>query len=157
MSFVLVLLIGVLFGIGTHLLLQRSLTQIVLGIGVLANGVNMLILATGTRQGTPPIVEGNDPPFTDPVPQALVLTAIVIGFALTAFLAALAWRLWTIDGNDLVEDDIEDRMIARRMIADHHRDIRDREDVEYDAYYDGSDICNREDVDIDTSSEGNPA
>jgi multicomponent Na+:H+ antiporter subunit C len=140
MSFVLVLLIGVLFTVGTYLLLQRSLTRIVLGIGVLANGVNMLILATGTRQGTPPIVEGNEPPFTDPVPQALVLTAIVIGFALTAFLAALAWRLWTIDGIDLVEDDIEDRTIARRKLADHHRDIRDREDV-----------------DIDTSSKGNPS
>jgi multicomponent Na+:H+ antiporter subunit C len=110
----------------------------VLGIGVLANGINMLILATGTRQGTPPIVEGNEPPFTDPVPQALVLTAIVIGFALTAFLAALAWRMWTIEGNDLVEDDIEDRILARRTIADHHRDIRNREDVDYDADGDGS-------------------
>ena len=89
MSFLLVVLIGVLFAAGTYLLLQRSLTQIVLGIGVLANGVNMLILATSARQGTPPIVEGNEPPFTDPVPQALVLTAIVIGFALTAFLTAL--------------------------------------------------------------------
>lgn len=157
MSFVLVLLIGVLFSVGIYLLLQRSLTRIVLGIGVLANGVNMLILATGTRQGTPPIVEGNDPPFTDPVPQALVLTAIVIGFALTAFLVALAWRLWTIDGHDLAEDDIEDRVIARRMIADHHRDIRDPEDVEYDGYYDDGDIRNREDVDIDPSGEGSPA
>jgi multicomponent Na+:H+ antiporter subunit C len=137
-SFVLVVLIGVLFAAGTYLLLQRSLTRIVLGIGVLANGINMLILATGTRQGTPPIVEGNEPPFTDPVPQALVLTAIVIGFALTAFLAALAWRMWTIEGNDLVEDDIEDRILARRTIADHHRDIRNREDVDYDADGDGS-------------------
>lgn len=130
MSFVLVVLIGVLFTVGTYLLLQRSLTRIVLGIGILANGVNMLILATGARQGTPPIVEGNEPPFTDPVPQALVLTAIVIGFALTAFLVALAWRSWTIEGNDLVEDDIEDRMLARRSIADHHGDVRDREDVD---------------------------
>jgi multicomponent Na+:H+ antiporter subunit C len=154
MSFALVALIGVLFAVGAYLLLQRSLTRIALGIGVLANGVNMLILATGTRQGTPPIVEGNQPPFTDPVPQALVLTAIVIGFALTAFLAALAWRLWTIEGNDLVEDDIEDRIIARRTIADHHRDIRNREDVEYDAYNDGGDIRDREDV--NSSDDGSP-
>jgi multicomponent Na+:H+ antiporter subunit C len=138
MSFLLVVLIGVLFAAGTYLLLQRSLTQIVLGIGVLANGVNMLILATSARQGTPPIVEGNAPQFTDPVPQALVLTAIVIGFALTAFLTALAWRLWTIEGHDLVEDDIEDRMVARRLISDHHRDVRDREDVDIDSSEDGS-------------------
>jgi multicomponent Na+:H+ antiporter subunit C len=152
MSFVLAVLIGVLFAVGTYLLLHRSLTRIVLGIGVLANGVNMLILATGARQGTPPILEGNDPPFTDPVPQALVLTAIVIGFALTAYVAALAWRLWTIEGNDLVEDDIEDRVIARRTIADHHRDIRNREDVEYDEYYDGGDI--RDSEDVDSSDDG---
>jgi multicomponent Na+:H+ antiporter subunit C len=137
MSFSLVVLIGVLFTVGTYLLLQRSLTRIVLGIGILANGVNMLILATGARQGTPPFVDGNGPPFTDPVPQALVLTAIVIGFALTAFLVALAWRSWTIEGNDLVEDDIEDRMLARRKIADHHGDVRDREDVDIDSDNDG--------------------
>lgn len=156
MSLLLVVLIGVLFAVGTNLLLQRSLTRIILGIGVLANGVNMLILATGARQGTPPIVEENNPPFTDPVPQALVLTAIVIGFALTAFLAALAWRLWTLDGDDLVEDDLEDRLLARRIVADHHRDIRDHEDVEYDAYSDGGNIRDPEDVDIDLSTDGNP-
>lgn len=130
MSFVLVLFIGVLFSVGSYLLLQRSLTRIVLGIGILANGVNVLILATGSRQGIPPILGSSSGPFTDPVPQALVLTAIVIGFALTAFLVAMAWRSWTIDGNDMVEDDIEDRIIARRAEADHHRDVRDREDVD---------------------------
>lgn len=130
MSFVLVLLIGVLFTVGTYLLLQRSLTRIVLGVGILANGVNVLILSTGARQGTPPIVGNDASSFTDPVPQALVLTAIVIGFALTAFLVALAWRSWTIDGNDLVEDDIEDRIATRRAEKDHLVDIRSHEDVD---------------------------
>ena len=130
MSFVLVVLIGVLFTVGTYLLLQRSLTRIVLGVGILANGVNVLILSTGARQGTPPIVGNDASSFTDPVPQALVLTAIVIGFALTAFLVALAWRSWTIDGNDLVEDDIEDRIATRRAEKDHLVDIRSHEDVD---------------------------
>jgi len=132
MSFSLVVLIGVLFSVGTYLIMQRSLTRIALGVGILANGVNVLILATSARQGTPPFVGDKEGPFTDPLPQALVLTAIVIGFALTAFLVAMAWRSWTIDGNDLVEDDVEDRLIVLRAEADHHGDIRDREDVDLD-------------------------
>jgi multicomponent Na+:H+ antiporter subunit C len=138
MSFSLVVLIGVLFAVGTYLLLQRSLTRIVLGIGILANGVNMLILATGARQGNTPIIGANEQPFTDPVPQALVLTSIVIGFALTAFLVALAWRSWTIEGNDLVEDDIEDLRLRDRF-----------EEV-------ASDIHNPEDVDINSMDNGDP-
>lgn len=130
MSFVLIVLIGVLFTVGTYLVLQRSLTRIVLGVGVLANGVNVIILATGARQGQAPFVGEDSGPFTDPVPQALVLTAIVIGFALTAFLVALAWRSWTIDGNDLVEDDVEDRLVTRRTEADHLSNVPVHEDVD---------------------------
>jgi multicomponent Na+:H+ antiporter subunit C len=130
MSLALVVLIGVLFATGTYLLLHRSLTRIVLGVAMLANGVNVLILATSARQGEPPIV-GTDGTVTDPVPQALVLTAIVIGFALIAFLLALAWRNWTIDGDDIVEDDVEDRRLAKeRLVADHHADVRHPEDVD---------------------------
>jgi multicomponent Na+:H+ antiporter subunit C len=55
---------------------------------------------------------GNDGRLGDPVPQALILTAIVIGFALVSFLLAVAYRAWTISGNDQVEDDIEDRRLA---------------------------------------------
>ena len=87
-------------------------------------------LATGARQGTAPFVGGVSDSFTDPVPQALVLTAIVIGFALTAFLVALAWRSWTIDGNDLVEDDVEDRLATRRTEADHLSNTPAHEDVD---------------------------
>ena len=130
MSYVLIVLIGVLFTVGTYLVLQRSLTRIVLGVGVLANGVNVIILATSARQGTAPFVGSGDGPFTDPVPQALVLTAIVIGFALTAFLVALAWRSWTIEGNDLVEDDVEDRLITRRAEVDHLSNVPVHEDVD---------------------------
>lgn len=129
MSASLVVLIAVLFGTGTYLLMHRTLTRIVLGVAMLGNGVNVLILATGGRQGEPPIVgrEGT----TDSVPQALVLTAIVIGFAVVAFLLALAWRNWTISGNDAVEDDVEDRLIARAG-ADGERpsDVHHHEDVD---------------------------
>jgi multicomponent Na+:H+ antiporter subunit C len=112
-SIVLVVLVGVLFATGTYSMMHRSLTRIVVGVGLLGNGVNLLLIVAGSRPGLPPIV-GRLTGSTDPIPQALVLTAIVIGFALQAFLLALAWRSWTIDGNDDVEDDLEDRRIAHR-------------------------------------------
>jgi multicomponent Na+:H+ antiporter subunit C len=116
MSISIVVLIGVLFASGTYLVLQRSLTRIILGVGMLANGVNVVILGIGSRPGESPII-GREGEFADPVPQALVLTAIVIGFGVIAFLLALAWRGWTIDGNDVVEDDDEDRRVASEKIA----------------------------------------
>jgi len=111
MSVVLAVLIGVLAAVGTSLVLQHTLTRIVLGLGLLANAANLLVLAAGGPPAEAPIV-GRDGPLGDPVPQALVLTAIVIGLAVTTFLLAVAYRSWTIDGNDQVEDDIEDRRVA---------------------------------------------
>lgn len=113
MSVVLIALVAVLVGTGTYLMLHRTITRIILGVGLIANGVNLVIVSAGGRAGQAPIV-GREGTFTDPVPQALVLTAIVIGFATQAFLLALAWRNWTLDGNDEVEDDISDRRLARR-------------------------------------------
>lgn len=112
MSITLVVLIGVLVGTGTYLMLQRTITRIIIGIGLIGNGVNLLIVASGARAGEAPII-GRNGTVTDPIPQALVLTAIVIGFATQAFLLALAWRNWTLDGNDEVEDDISDRRLRR--------------------------------------------
>jgi len=109
----LLVLVGVLFAVGTYLLMERSLTRIALGVGVLGNGVNVLLVIVGSRPGRAPIVNAGGE-MTDPLPQALVLTAIVIGFALLAFLLALAWRNWTITENDEVEDDVEDRLVKSR-------------------------------------------
>jgi multicomponent Na+:H+ antiporter subunit C len=105
--------IAVLFAVGSYLLMERSLTRVALGVGVIGNGVNVLIIASGSEPGEAPII-GREGVLTDPLPQALVLTAIVIGFALLTLLMTLAWRNWTITGNDEVEDDVEDRMITRR-------------------------------------------
>lgn len=114
MSAVLMAVIGVLFAVGSYLLMERSLTRIALGVGVIANGINLLIVAAGSSSGEAPIL-GRDGELADPLPQALVLTAIVIGFGLLSFLLALAWRNWTISDNDEVEDDLEDRLVARRI------------------------------------------
>ena len=107
-------LIAVLFAVGSYLLMERSLTRVALGVGVIGNGVNVLIIASGSDSGEAPII-GREGVLADPLPQALVLTAIVIGFALLTFLMTLAWRNWTITGNDEVEDDVQDLIVARRV------------------------------------------
>jgi len=118
------LLIAVLAGTGTYLVMHRTLTRIILGLGLLANAINLLILSSGDGPGVAPII-GEDGDFTDPVPQALVLTAIVIGFGVTSFLLAMAYRAWTISGSDEVEDDISDRRLAREVAQDEQSDDPD--------------------------------
>ncbi len=111
MSIAQALLIAILASTGTYLVLHRNLTRIILGLGMLGNAINLLILTAGSTPGRAPII-GSDGPFTDPVPQALVLTSIVITFGVLSFLLSMAYRSWTIDGNDEVEDDIADRRLA---------------------------------------------
>ena len=126
MSWEQALLIAVLAGTGTYLVMHRTLTRIVLGLGLLGNAINLLILSSGDGPGVAPII-GQEGDFTDPVPQALVLTAIVIGFGVTSFLLAMAYRAWTIHGSDEVEDDIADRLISRSEAtdADHSAESED--------------------------------
>ena len=103
---------AILFALGTYLLLQRKLSRIIIGIGLLGHGANILFLLSGHR-GAPPIIGSGDPAsFSDPLPQAMVLTAIVITFAVSAFLLALAYRSWLLTHDDEVEDDVSDRLIA---------------------------------------------
>ncbi len=113
MSIVQAALIAVLAGTGTYLVMHRTLTRIILGLGLLGNAIYLLILTSGDSPGEAPII-GREGAFTDPLPQALVLTAIVIGFGVISFLLAMAYRAWTIDGNDEVEDDIDDRRLAQQ-------------------------------------------
>ena len=112
---VLALVVGVLYAVGTYLLLHRNLTQIVIGLAIMGHGANLLLLAAGGRAGPAPIAGvGGGAPVADPLPQALALTAIVITFGVAAFLLALAYRSWLLRHDDEVEDDVEDRRIARR-------------------------------------------
>lgn len=112
MSLPLVLLVGVLFAVGVYLVLQRNLTRVLVGLGVLAHAVNVMLISSGAT-GDPPIIAEGGGPYSDPLPQALILTAIVITFGVTAFLLGLALRGWVGVGDDVVEDDIEDRRIQR--------------------------------------------
>jgi len=107
------LVAGVLFGTGAYLILQKLLSRIIVGLGLIAHGANLILLGSGGKPAAPPIIEaGTEGPYSDPLEQALVLTAIVITFGITALLLALAYRSWTEQGSDGVEDDIEDRRIA---------------------------------------------
>lgn len=130
MILVLALVVGVLFAGGTYLLLQRTLTRIVLGLALYSHGVNVLLLIAGGRAGRAPIIgdDGSTDGMADPLPQAMALTAIVITFAISAFLLALAYRSWTLTGDDEAEDDIEDRRIASEARLDE--EFADIEEVE---------------------------
>jgi multicomponent Na+:H+ antiporter subunit C len=129
MSVTLALLVGILVAVGCYLVLHRTLTRIILGIGLLTNGANLLVLATGGPAGDAPIM-GLGENRADALSQAFVLTSIVLGFAITAFMLALAWRSWTIDGVDDVEDDIEDRRIAKE---ERRAERQAEQDAEADA------------------------
>lgn len=112
MTIVLAATAALLFAIGTYLVLQRKLSRIIIGLGLLSHGANVLLIASG-RRGTAPLIGSGDPSgFSDPLPQALALTAIVITFAVTTLLLALAYRSWMLTDDDEVEDDVADRTVA---------------------------------------------
>ena len=113
MNATLLLAIGGLTAVGLYLLTSRSLSRIVLGYSLLGHATVVALITAGGRAGWPPIAGQAAPEdMSNPLPQALTLTAIVISFGLTLFLLALARRQRTLSGDDLVEDDLEDRRIA---------------------------------------------
>lgn len=112
-SLVLILAVGVLYSCGFYLLLQRSLMRVVFGILLLGHAANLSLMLTDRAITLPPLLPGEASQMSDPLPQAMALTAIVITFGVTTFLLALAYRVWLGDGDDEVPDDIEDRRISR--------------------------------------------
>ena len=109
MEILLALASGVLYAAGIYLMLRRRLAQLIIGIGLLSNGTNLLIFtAGGLTRGRPPVVPDGVAalvqPYADPVPQALVLTAIVIGFGLLAFALVLADRVHHTAGTDDIDE-----------------------------------------------------
>jgi len=118
---------AILFAIGTYLVLQRKLSRIIIGLGLLTHGANVLLITSG-RRGIPPIVGvGSPETFADPLPQALALTAIVITFGVTALLLALAFRSWLLTDDDEVQDDVGDRAVARTDVV--HEEVADQQSV----------------------------
>ena len=99
---------GVLYACGIYLLLERSLTRVLLGLMLLANATNLLILTTGG--------------YSDPLPQALILTSIVISFAVTAFMLGIIYRTWVLARQDEIQDDAEDLRVAETPSFDAEDD-----------------------------------
>ena len=140
---------AVLFGIGTWLLLQRRLTRIIIGLGLIGHGTNILLLTSGGPGGLPPLIGKGDPAdFADPLPQALALTAIVITFGVTAFLLAMAYRSWQLTHDDVVADDVEDRLVGADVRRDS--DVSDLDAADLDA---GTDSATDAGADAGTRAE----
>jgi len=105
MAWALSLLIGILFACGLYCLLRRSVVRLVIGVLLLSQSANLLVfLSGGLTLGQPPMVAKGakipEAPFADPLPQAMVLTALVIGLAVVAFLLTLVFRAHEAVGSD---------------------------------------------------------
>ncbi|HAZ5064007.1 TPA: Na(+)/H(+) antiporter subunit C [Staphylococcus aureus] len=95
---------GILTAISVYLVLSKSLIRIVMGTTLLTHAANLFLITMGVlKHGTVPIYEANVKSYVDPIPQALILTAIVIAFATTAFFLVLAFRTYKELGTDNVE------------------------------------------------------
>lgn len=109
MEILLALMIGVLYGTGIYMMLRRSLVKLIIGIILIGNGANLLIFLLGRiTRGAPPIIPGTAKEivgaFADPVPQALILTAIVISFGLQSFAIVLVKRAHTVVKTDDLDE-----------------------------------------------------
>lgn len=124
-SLSLILAASAMIGCGVYLVLERSLTRVMVGLVMLGNGVNVLFLISGGPAGRAPLATGDGSPMSDPLPQALVLTAIVISLGTTAFVLAMSYRSWQLNGHDDVQDDVEDAAIRRLAAADEASDSFD--------------------------------
>jgi multicomponent Na+:H+ antiporter subunit C len=106
MNLFLAAVIAVLFGTGTTLLLKPDLLRVVVGLVLIANAASLTLISSGLRRGQPVILPFTDgEPVADPLTQAMTLTALVIGFATTALLLALVYRVYrthrSVDLDDL--------------------------------------------------------
>jgi multicomponent Na+:H+ antiporter subunit C len=108
MEIFLAIVIGLLYATGIYMMLRRSLVKIIIGLILLGNGANLLLFLLGRiREGKPPVIPESlsalAEPYADPVPQALILTAIVISFGLMAFAIVLMKRVYEVVGTDDID------------------------------------------------------
>jgi multicomponent Na+:H+ antiporter subunit C len=113
LSGILIVVMAVLFAAGVYAMLERSLTRVLIGFLLLGNGANLLLLIVMGAPGQASFY-GAKGLTSDPLPQALTLTAIVITFAVSAFLLALIYRSWQLGQQDIVQDDTEDVAVRAR-------------------------------------------
>ncbi|MGF1473430.1 MAG: sodium:proton antiporter [Rubrobacteraceae bacterium] len=105
MTFIISLAISIVFGAGAFLILQRNLIRLVVGIVLISNAANLFVVAAGITRGRPPIYPlPENAQISDPLVQAMVLTAIVIGSSVAALLLTLSYRLYTSHSSIDLED-----------------------------------------------------
>jgi multicomponent Na+:H+ antiporter subunit C len=124
-SFALVVTMAALYAAGVYAMLERSLTRVLIGFLLLGNATNLLLLTVMGYPGVSPF-HGDEGRQSDPLPQALMLTAIVITFAVSAFLLALIYRSWQLGRADTVEDDESD--VSLRAVAIETEDALEAEE-----------------------------
>jgi multicomponent Na+:H+ antiporter subunit C len=126
------LLVGVLFSCATYLILQRSFVKILFGFVIFSNAANLLVLSMSGRPDdkASPIVLDSAQPMVDPLPQALVLTAIVIGFGVTAYMVMLLYRIF-LDHNTTNAGDLYDgEDISREFGSEPDLEMEPKMDTE---------------------------
>lgn len=104
MEIILAILVGVLYTAGVYMVLRRSILKFIIGLIFLSNATNLLVfISTGIKAGQPAFVDGSavtPDNLSDPLPQALVLTAIVIGFGIVVYTMALKYKFFETTGTD---------------------------------------------------------
>jgi multicomponent Na+:H+ antiporter subunit C len=146
-------LIGGLTSVGVYLLLERNLTRMLLGLLVIGNAVNLLILTVGGPSGNPPVrgrISNGETATADPLAQVMILTAIVISMGVAAFVLALAYRAYRQTTAEEVADDPEDTRVAHltdeeaaaidegRPIPDRARDTDEPDELDALPGFEGS-------------------
>ncbi len=145
----LAVLVGVLMACGVYLLLQRGQIKLILGLGLLSHGVNLALFGTGPlTRGAPPILphEGDlsqilaTQTFADPLPQALILTAIVISFGVTAFIVVLVSRRDALTGSDLAPGELASVLSTADPFAPRERQVTDELEATLPEHADDYDV-----------------
>jgi multicomponent Na+:H+ antiporter subunit C len=110
------ILIGALVSAGVYLLLERNLTRMLLGLLLIGNAINLLILTVGSPSGNPPVrgrTSNGETTTADPLAQGMILTAIVISMGIAAFVLALTYRSYRLTTAEEVGDDPEDTRVSQ--------------------------------------------
>ncbi len=110
------ILIGGLTSVGVYLLLERNLTRMLLGLLLIGNAVNLLILLVGGPSGNPPVrgrISGGNTTTADPLAQGMILTAIVISMGVAAFVLSLIYRTYRMTTEEEVANDPEDIRVSQ--------------------------------------------
>src|SRR5690625_1664944 len=105
MEIIISILAGFLFTVGVYNILQKQLLRIAIGTGLISHGAHLFILTMGKlKNGQPPIIQEGITEYTDPLPQALILTSIVISFGVTSVILVLAYRTINENKTDNIEE-----------------------------------------------------